>query len=267
MPNTSYFRKVECICNNCNTKFYLAPSRVGHGRGKHCSKTCFQQTMSATRKGRKLNADKKGEKNPRWKGVSAEKECLICKKLFKKPTKTCGRECGDKYRATKIMGENNPYLKKNPAERKECVFCGNMFYRSHENYGKNCGKSFCSDVCRIRGMRISPRQLWINKKLIENGFVVEMEKSWPWLHRPGIGQRMRVDLWLSNYNLAIEYDGEQHSKVCFGLNETDLQKTKDRDFWKNKLLTEKGITLFRLNGWPINIDDLLNRIRQLPILD
>ena len=33
--------KIKCICKNCNSVFYVDPSRIRAGRGKHCSKKCY----------------------------------------------------------------------------------------------------------------------------------------------------------------------------------------------------------------------------------
>lgn len=84
-----------------------------------------------------------------------------------------------------------------------------------------------------------------------------MEKSWPWLHRPGIGQRMRVDLWLPYLKTAIEYDGEHHHRVAFGNSPEKLQQIQECDMWKDRLLAEHNIRLIRVSGWPIDLEGVL----------
>jgi very-short-patch-repair endonuclease len=257
MITSNYFRKIKCICANCSKIFYLSPSRIANGRGKHCSKACFKEKMPSIHKGKK-GLKRYGSDNSNWRGISAEKECLVCKSLFKKPTLTCSRICGDKYRATKITGNNNPFLKKHPAKIKVCHHCKKEFFKQAD---KNCGKYFCSSSCYVKGRSKSPRQLNIANQLKQKGYEVHLEKSWEWLHRPGIGQRMRVDLWLPDFNLAIEYDGEQHHERAFGNTEEQFNLIKIRDKCKNGLLKSHNIRLIRLSGWPIDIEQLIMDIK------
>ena len=58
---------------------------------------------------------------------------------------------------------------------------------------------------------------------------------------------MRIDICMSKYKIAIEYDGRQHFVPidCFG-GEEDYKKRVKSDALKDKLCSENGFTLFRL---------------------
>lgn len=85
---------VNCVCA-CGKHFQEFPSRIEQGRGKHCSRACYERSKRGTpswnkglpalwafgnqwRKGKKnpkvssMNRDRKGEKNPKWKGTAVE---------------------------------------------------------------------------------------------------------------------------------------------------------------------------------------------------
>ena len=47
------------ICQNCGKEFLVLPSKIKIGGGKFCSKKCFGEWTSK---------NKRGEKNPNWKG-------------------------------------------------------------------------------------------------------------------------------------------------------------------------------------------------------
>lgn len=68
------------------------------------------------------------------------------------------------------------------------------------------------------------------------------EYSPPWLNKK------RIDIFISEYNLGIEYQGEQHFRAIehFG-GEEGLAKTQTRDKEKAKLCRENGVTLVYFN--------------------
>jgi len=37
--------ETNCQCRNCGIKFHTTPSRIKNGRGKHCSRQCFKETL------------------------------------------------------------------------------------------------------------------------------------------------------------------------------------------------------------------------------
>ena len=60
------------ICLECNIDFYVKPSQVKRGRGKYCSKSCFNLAKKEICKGEGNNQFGKhwaiGNGNPNWRG-------------------------------------------------------------------------------------------------------------------------------------------------------------------------------------------------------
>lgn len=75
----------------------------------------------------------------------------------------------------------------------------------------------------------------------------------------------RFDFYLPQYNLFIEYDGEQHYKPVRYYNQTDEQmlssfkKTQEHDAIKNRYCEENNINLLRIPYWEKeNIETIIN---------
>lgn len=77
---------------------------------------------------------------------------------------------------------------------------------------------------------------------------VETEKTWDWLRNPETNKMLPVDFYLNFLKIAIEYDGEQHSRFVkkFHKTEEDFYKACKRDEIKNQKLIEQGIQLIRI---------------------
>lgn len=77
--------------------------------------------------------------------------------------------------------------------------------------------------------------------------------------------RYRFDFYLPQYNLFIEYDGQQHYEPMrfYGSNkeknEEELRKVQERDKIKNKYCEENHINLLRIPYWETkNIETIIN---------
>jgi predicted lipoprotein with Yx(FWY)xxD motif len=74
------------------------------------------------------------------------------------------------------------------------------------------------------------------------GKKIEIEKKFDWLINTKTGRPLKVDIWVPDIKLAIEYDGEQHFKpVRFGGISIEkatqmFKETKQRDRCKNKAI-------------------------------
>lgn len=82
-------------------------------------------------------------------------------------------------------------------------------------------------------------------------------KTVPWL------TSLRFDIYFPDYNIAIEYDGQQHYAPIehFG-GELKFIKTKERDELKNKLCIENDCKLFRLK-YDYNEKDYNNLVENI----
>jgi len=72
----------------------------------------------------------------------------------------------------------------------------------------------------------------------------------------------RYDFYIPSMNIAIEFDGIQHTKpIDFFGGEEEFKKTRLRDIEKNKYCIDNNITLFRLTYKEIdNINQILHEI-------
>lgn len=71
-----------------------------------------------------------------------------------------------------------------------------------------------------------------------------------------VGSLLKFDFYLPQYNLCIEFDGEQHFSPVFG--EEAFEGTKERDLIKNNYCSERSINLLRIPYWDIkNIDSIV----------
>lgn len=79
---------------------------------------------------------------------------------------------------------------------------------------------------------------------------------------PWIGE-LRFDIYFPKYNIAVEYDGQQHfTPINYFGGEVTFKKTQQRDFIKNKLCQENNCKLFRI---PYNIkkEEFNNILKQI----
>lgn len=69
------------------------------------------------------------------------------------------------------------------------------------------------------------------------------------------------DFYLKQYNLCIEYDGEQHFDEKHSYSKESFRQTQINDEIKNNYCEQKGITLVRIPYWEFkNIDNILANI-------
>lgn len=102
----------------------------------------------------------------------------------------------------------------------------------------------------------------IEKLLINNNIVYKMQQIFEECVNPMTNKNLRFDFYLPDYNICIEYDGEQHFKETDMCSDT-LKERQYRDNIKNQYCKEKGIKLIRIPYWDydkIDINYLLNKI-------
>ena len=122
---------------------------------------------------------------------------------------------------------------------------------------RKCGKHYFAapgELIGERNHRSNPCQCWkkysigvqkIINILNENNIEYEMEKKFDTC----LSQKSFVlpfDFFLTKENILIEYDGEQHFKICFGQTEEKLKKQKENDFIKNSWCLKNNIPLIRI---------------------
>lgn len=109
------------------------------------------------------------------------------------------------------------------------------FLVTHNNHlnGRGCPK------CKSSKMETD-----VERKLLKNNIKFETQKTFDWLRNPKTGRSLRLDFYLSDYNIAIECQGRQHFEVVeeFG-GENEFRKTQERDNIKLKLCKENNIPI------------------------
>lgn len=81
--------------------------------------------------------------------------------------------------------------------------------------------------------------------LQKNNIKYEQEKKYDTCVLPK-GFKLPFDFYLPEYNILIEYDGEQHFKVAFGQTEEKLILQKQYDEIKNQWCKDNNIKLIRI---------------------
>jgi hypothetical protein len=78
--------------------------------------------------------------------------------------------------------------------------------------------------------------------------IAQTEKTFTWLKNPKTSCNLYLDGYFEKYNLAIEYDGEQHFKEVsfYNKEENSLLNLQEKDKLKDKLCKEHNITLIRV---------------------
>ena len=84
-------------------------------------------------------------------------------------------------------------------------------------------------------------------RMNENNISFEREKNFPWLRRFRRGNGMRLDFYLPDYNVAIEYQGAMHFGIHknnkYTMTKEDYEDLFERDRVKYKLCKEHGIRI------------------------
>ena len=125
-------------------------------------------------------------------------------------------------------------------EQKVCIICpihGEFWQTPHNHLKYGCS------ICRDSKMEMTIRNLLKN-----NGILFEEQKTFEWLKYK---QKMYLDFYLPEYNIAIECQGEQHfTKYRFENNDKRLKMRQIRDKIKNKLCTDNGIKIIYYSDIP-----------------
>jgi very-short-patch-repair endonuclease len=178
--------------------------------------------------------------------------CLNCEKEFMardrgSRIKFCSKKCRAEYQT-----RMNSTIKICP--------CGNKF-KVKNSIAKTY--IFC-EQCRKNKLRYPTSIMAMNiiRWLEEDGFNVEREKTFEWFHDKNKPKgRFRLDAFLPDYSVGIEYDGEQHFKPCFTSNQELVEKVRYRDKLKTKLCNENDIDIIRFKyNDPINKNYVLMKI-------
>ena len=151
---------------------------------------------------------------------------------------------GDKYDYSKVKYIN--------CKEKVCIICPEHgeFWQTPDSHLQGRGCVLCNPFSKS----VKILEEW----LLEENIRFEREKMFPWLNR------QRLDFFLPDYNIAIEYQGEQHFKPVkyFGGEKRFIDRI-ERDKKKNKLCFENNIKILYVSFWPYAYEDIINNKKDL----
>lgn len=146
---------VKCICKGCGREFEIVPYRIKQGRGKFCSRKCYQRWN-------------KGLNNSQWRGLT--QNCEVCGKVFAVKRsqamagkgRFCSRQCQSVWQSEtkgrrskpsrgEAISESKPNKKTKKTSEicripKVCEECGKKF-EIIPSEAKRGGGRFCSREC------------------------------------------------------------------------------------------------------------------------
>ena len=134
-----------------------------------------------------------------------------------------------------------------------CQECGKIYFASYGALSK--GKSIYCPHCS-KSESIGERR--VKHYLEEKNINFKQEKSFDDCRATN---PLPFDFYLPDYNICIEYQGQQHYKVIeyFG-NKDGFKKRKINDNIKKQYCKENNITLIEIPYWNFNnIEDILNK--------
>ncbi len=114
---------------------------------------------------------------------------------------------------------------------------------------------------------ISPGEAKIRKYLQKNKIEFIQEKQFKGLYNPCTKQPLRLDFWIPEYKLVIEYNGSQHYKISKKYHSKDpliaavqLRDQKYRDFIKQLWCKIKGVRLLIITSYQFkSIEKILKK--------
>lgn len=121
--------------------------------------------------------------------------------------------------------------------------CGIEFDMRPEDILANQKCPVCSRKKRYRN---STGVQWIREILSKEEIHFEEEKTFPDMTSSQNG-KLRLDFFLPEFDIAIEYDGKQHFAGWADMPNSRLEDIQRRDKEKNDYCRKKGIKLIRLN--------------------
>jgi hypothetical protein len=132
--------------------------------------------------------------------------------------------------------------------------CKNTFEMSYNNFRNG---QRCPHCCNLRNSRAIKN---ISKYLKDLDFQYEKEVTLKGLVNPNTGKKLRIDFFLPEIDLYIEYDGKQHSEFSKRgiFTERKFKELKLRDDIKDNYFKKNKLTLLRIKYPEKELDILEN---------
>ena len=263
------FNKVKIWCNNCHEFFY--PLAHSHLQGTECKKCATQKRTKTQEKflqeAIKIHGDKFGYELVNYTGALNKITiyCKKCKKYFEQQPILHINGCGCPYCARKhITTEDfiskaklihgNKYDYKDTTYKScrtkvkiYCNKCKKYFFQAPEDHLQNKGCPFCK---QSKGEKYIINWLEKNKILFFRQYKFKDCKD---------KRCLPFDFYLPNYNLCIEFQGEQHfiDKPHFNKNkQSNYLILRKHDQIKRNYCKDNNIKLLEIS-YKDNIEDKL----------
>lgn len=224
------FKDLEKNCKDIHKNKYIYINFFNSGRFKYVKSICYIHGVFIQRYSHHINGA----------------ECPKCSECNKKTNEEFVNLSNIKHNFEyEYLTEYINTHKKILIKHKKCGYEFLQEAKFHLHYSTGCPK------CNIsKGEKV------IREWLIENNIKFEEQKKFK-----EIG-RMSYDFYLSDYNILIEYDGEQHFKpVKVWGGKEEFENNKKRDAIKNEYAKKNGIKLLRIPYTEFNrIEEMLESI-------
>jgi very-short-patch-repair endonuclease len=177
--------------------------------------------------------------------IKIEHRCLRCNKIF------LARDRGDR---TKFCSQNckNLFLTEQNSSIIRCDNCEKDFIIKN-----SLASSYtrCSACRKLKLKSPSSKMSRLLGEWLSSEFKVEKEKGFSWLYNPDKPKgRFKLDYFLTDFNIGVEYDGEQHFRPSFTGKWESVDKVQRRDKLKDTMCFDKGIKIIRFR-----YDEKLNK--------
>ena len=240
---TSVYCSKKCLNNEEKQCLYCGTMFRGHFNKRYCSMKCKDAYKVRKPTGNKLN-------------------CIVCDKEFDETYQTkrninqvCSNACSN-YLTSKLKRpfyegevENLINAKDYPMSAKMVADALGSSNTMVHNYASERYGTFKEMIIALKGY-YEPTEITQSYtanslfRMIEALYGIKgtFEKEFPDLINPLTQVRLRIDFFLPEQNIAIEYHGEQHFKPNAFFDDTDSFKArKTRDNIKKQYLKKKGI--------------------------
>lgn len=279
--------KVVVICKD-HGKFQVTPNN--HKSGYGCPKCSGRYDNIAERqdmivkKAIKIHGDRYDYSQVDLTG--SDKMDIICSEhgLFsqsiiahitnKSGCPQCGREAASKKKrlSKKEFIRKSIEVHGNRYNYSEVIYKGahvpvTIICPEHGNFDVTPANHWSNQVMCLscRNKYGSKAELFIKDWLDTHGVKYKREHTYPDLLSP-LGNKLRYDFWLSEYNILIEYDGEQHSRPLSYSTDRDpnviFEYIRTHDEIKTAYAERNAITLFRIS-FDDDIDLALQKLEEL----
>ena len=210
-------KKYSKRCARCEAIFY--PDKL-HPYQKYCGYSCRTKAKYEKKKGEPLILN-----------------CVICDSKFqvRGPKLTCSDKCSE--------------IRKNKKRREWDAKNWEQYHEYVKEFRKKHWKAY-KEKYNIKDKRFVQQKILIAKinEILDYPTVFE-EKSFDWLK---FEKSLKVDAYYPDFNLIVEYDGEQHFQVVRWNPKQSMEEAKKllklqqkRDKTKEKLIRTKDIKLIR----------------------